>query len=107
MFFIRNDRLWWSNSDGTGEQQVEGVPEIRSDGWVPFGSGVYFVSDRDGKSTIYFLDVATRKMHEVFQMDKNPPIYMGGLSLSSDGRWLLFAQRDEISSDLMMIENWH
>jgi hypothetical protein len=28
------------------------------------------------------------------------------LPVSSDGKWLLFSQLDEQSSDLMMIENW-
>ncbi len=32
--------------------------------------------------------------------------YAGGLSVSSDGKWLLFPQVDEASSDIMMVENW-
>jgi hypothetical protein len=31
---------------------------------------------------------------------------MGGLPVSSDGKWMLFSQLDEQSSDLVMIENW-
>jgi hypothetical protein len=28
------------------------------------------------------------------------------VSISSDGKWLLYSQLDGSSSDLMMIENW-
>src|SRR5262252_2152804 len=35
------------------------------------------------------------------------PNWVGELPVSNDGKWLLFPQRDEISSDLMMIENWN
>jgi hypothetical protein len=34
------------------------------------------------------------------------PDWMGSLPISPDGRWMLFAQMDEFSSDLMMVENW-
>jgi hypothetical protein len=39
-------------------------------------------------------------------MGKYPPNQMGNLAVSSDGKRLLFAQRDEATSELMMIENW-
>jgi hypothetical protein len=29
------------------------------------------------------------------------------MPVSPDGRWMLFPQVDEQSSNLMMIENWH
>jgi len=35
------------------------------------------------------------------------PGWIGGMPVSSDGRWLFFPQLDEQSSNLMMIENWH
>ena len=39
-------------------------------------------------------------------MEKPAPVWMGGLPISNDGRWLLFSQLDEWSSDFMLVENW-
>ena len=59
------------------------------------------------KSEIDFFDLNTQNVRRVFGLEKSPPTeWMGGLPVSSDGKWMLFSQLDEQSSDLMMIENW-
>jgi Tol biopolymer transport system component/DNA-binding winged helix-turn-helix (wHTH) protein len=105
VFFIRDEMLWTIKSDGTGEEQIAGMPHVWWDRWVPFGSGVYFVKYNDEQS-ICFFDLSTRKIQTIFNMARNPPNQMGNLAVSSDGKRLLFAQRDEVSSDLMLVENW-
>ena len=45
-------------------------------------------------------------MRRVFFLEKGGTDWEGGLSVSPDGRWLLFSQVDKISSDLMLVENW-
>jgi hypothetical protein len=42
----------------------------------------------------------------VCSLEKSPPAWIDGMPVSSDGKWLLFPQVDEQSSNLMMIENW-
>jgi len=74
--------------------------------WTPFGEGIYFVAKADGKDRIDYFDLDTKQVRPIHVMDKPAPNFMGALSVSSDGRWLLFAQGDEFSSDLMMVENW-
>jgi len=77
------------------------------DAWSPFRSGIYFLRDNNGKAEIDFFDLSTQNVRRVFVLEK-PLIlsYMGGLPVSSDGKWLLFSQVDEQSTDVMMIENW-
>ena len=109
VYFSRDLRLWRVRIDGTGEQQVQGVPQLGSLGeaWSPFGSGIYFLRDNNGKAEIDFFDLKTENVRRVFVLEKSPAVgWMGGLPVSSDGKWLLFSQVDEQSSDLMMIENW-
>jgi hypothetical protein len=53
-----------------------------------------------------FFDLNTRSVRTIHVLDGPPPGWMGGIPVSPDGRWLLFAQIDELSSDLMMVENW-
>ena len=74
--------------------------------FTPFGGGLYFLAKVDEKYEIYYFDLNTKQVRPIHVMDKPAPNFMGQLSVSSDGRWLLFAQGDEFSSDLMMVENW-
>jgi Tol biopolymer transport system component len=108
VYFSHALRLWRVGIDGTGEQQVQGMPQLGNFGeaWSPFGSGIYFLRDNNGKEEIDFFDLNTQNVRRVFVLEKSPPGWMGGLPVSSDGKWLLFSQVDEQSSDLMMIENW-
>jgi Tol biopolymer transport system component/DNA-binding winged helix-turn-helix (wHTH) protein len=109
VYFSRARRLWRVGIDGTGEQQVQGMPQLGNFGeaWSPFGSGIYFLSYNNGKEEIDFFDLNTQNVRRVFVTEKPPALrWMGGLPVSNDGQWLLFSQQDEKSSDLMMIENW-
>jgi sugar lactone lactonase YvrE len=106
VYFIRQGRLWSVRNDGTAEQQVEGTPEA-STAWTPFGSGMYFIGVEGQKNAIKFFDLETKKIRLVYVIEKLLPEWVGGLAVSGDGKWLLFPQKDEVSGDLMMIENWN
>jgi Tol biopolymer transport system component/DNA-binding winged helix-turn-helix (wHTH) protein len=105
VYFIRQNQLWSVNTDGSNARQVADLGFFGSHTWAPFGSGVYFLGFANNKQAIKFLDLDTKEVRPVFLFEEGRPVV--GLSVSSDGRWLLFAQTDEISSDLMMVENWH
>jgi Tol biopolymer transport system component len=78
-----------------------------NDAWSPSGSGIYFVGfDANRTAGIDFFDLNLKKVRRILVLEKPAPAWMGGLPVSPDGRWLLFTQLDEISSDLMMVENW-
>ena len=67
--------------------------------------GIYFIPEpgTDGKSSIQFLSFATGKVKTVAPISGSPA---EGLSVSPDGRSLLFSQVDEAGSDLMLVENF-
>jgi len=102
-------RLDLQASPPKGEQALNGFPESGYVGeqWFPFGSGIYFMSHPGGKDAIEFFDLKTEKVHRVYELEKPAPAYIGGMPVSSDGKWMLFPQVDESSSNLMMVENWH
>jgi Tol biopolymer transport system component/DNA-binding winged helix-turn-helix (wHTH) protein len=108
VYFSRELWIWRVRTDGTEEQKVEGMPRVAGagDAWYPYGSGIYFLAYANGKAEIDFFDLDTKKAQSVFVLDKFPPEWMGGMHVSQDGRWLLFPQLDESSSDLMLVENW-
>jgi len=106
VYFIRGASLYSVMIDSTTAEKVEGMPFVRLDGWTLVESGFYFIGYHTGRPAIEFFDLKTRGFRAVYMFEKPLPGWLGGLSVSSDGKWLLFPQLDEQSSDLMMIENW-
>jgi Tol biopolymer transport system component len=94
-------------TDGSEEQLVEDIQLTYGEAWRPFGSGIYTLGHANNKWEIDFFDLDMKKSSTVFVMDKFPAQgWMGGLPVSPDGRYLLFAQTDGVSSDLMLVDNW-
>ena len=107
VYFSRNWWLWRVRTDGTDERQVEGMPRLRGlEAWTPFGECIYFLGYADGKSAINFFDLRTKEVRAVYYLEKPAPIWLGGLPISNDGRWLLLPLLEDASSDLMMVENF-
>ena len=112
VYFVRftegKFRLWRMRPDGAGESMVDAMPALRSDGfeWWPFESGIYFYPDTGAKTELDFLDLRTSRIRRIYTFDKPPAGWLGGLSVSPDGKWLLYSRIDEAASDLMLVENF-
>ena len=106
VYFSYDGQPWQVKTDGGRQQQVEGMPLNASDNaWNPFGTGIYFLASPNNKMEIDVFDLNTKAVRTIFVLDKVTPARMGGLPIT-DGRWLLFSQMDDSSSDLMLVENW-
>jgi Tol biopolymer transport system component/DNA-binding winged helix-turn-helix (wHTH) protein len=109
VYFHRDWRLWRVNIDGTGEQQVPGMTHLWGvgDTWAPFGSGIYFLGRGSGGKDIEYLDLATQQVKLIYRPPRRGEWdWLDGLSVSPDGKYLLYPQADEQSSNLMLVENW-
>jgi Tol biopolymer transport system component len=95
--------LWKMPVNGGEEDQV--LPAVFWRDFFPVKDGIYFIPMPRGyrKSSIQFLNFATGKVKVVAPMS-GPPAE--GLSVSPDGRFLLFSQADEAGSDIMLVENF-
>lgn len=96
--------LWSKRSAGDPEQPVAGMPRLSySDAWTANSSGIYFTDSSVAQPTVNFYDFATRGSRQVATL-KTSPIPGGGLgiAISSDGRWLLYPQVDDLQSDIML-----
>lgn len=51
-----------------------------------------------------FFDFATRKTREIFKADKD---LAKGMSISPEGRYMLYSQIDESNADIMLVSNFH
>jgi Tol biopolymer transport system component/DNA-binding winged helix-turn-helix (wHTH) protein len=85
------------------ESEVEGFPRLSNPTfWACSARGIYFVPADASRSVRYF-DFATRQIRPVFEVEKD---FGGSLSLSPDGRWLLYSQFGEANGDIMLVEHF-
>ena len=92
-----------SGQPGT-ESEVDGLPRLSHSGlWTLSPGGIYFVPAEAPRSLRYF-DFATRQIHPIFEVDKD---FGFGLSVSPDGRWILYSQVGDGNSDIMLVDHFH
>jgi Tol biopolymer transport system component/DNA-binding winged helix-turn-helix (wHTH) protein len=71
--------------------------------WTLAANGIYFVAHGSPRA-VSFYDFATRKTRIVFHSERELD---DGLSLSPDGRYLLYSQLDENNSLVMLVDRFH
>lgn len=92
-----------SGQPGT-ESEVGGLPRLRASGlWTLSPGGIYFVPAQAPRSLRYF-DFTSRQVRPVFEADKD---FGSGLSVSPDGRWILYSQESDVNSDIMLVNDFH
>ena len=104
IYYLKEDSsgLWKMPLSGGEESQV--LPSVMWDAFSLVNEGIYFIPGPPfRKSSIEFLSFVTGKVKTVAPMSAP---YFAGLSVSPDGRSLLFSQIDEVGSDLMLLENF-
>lgn len=75
--------------------------------WTVTNAGLYFaVAESLSRSNISFYNFSTGKVTVAAEISGRLPGSVSGLSLSTDGKWLLVPQIVRRGSDLMMIENF-
>jgi Tol biopolymer transport system component len=95
--------LWRMPPEGGPETQV--AAQLYRYSYAVTAQGVYFLSSRgrEAQASIQFLSFASGQTSTLVQLDK--PVDLG-LTVSPDGRYLLYPQVDYAGSDLMLVENF-
>ena len=74
------------------------------------GKGLYFVPEKkSATSSIQFLNFTTGQIDPVAELEIPFDLGLGvggGIAVSPDGRWILFTQIEQASSELMLVENF-
>jgi Tol biopolymer transport system component len=97
--------LWKVPVEGGEETLV--LEQVGAALWGYWGltqDGIYYYNART--RAIEFFSFATRKVTKVATPEREPNLYNPGLSVSPDGRWILYTQIDTVSSDIMLVENF-
>jgi eukaryotic-like serine/threonine-protein kinase len=98
--------LWKVPVEGGEETLV--LEQLGAGLWGYWGltqDGIYFYNART--HAIEFFSFATHKVTKVATPERDPNFYDSGLSVSPDGRWILYAQVDVAASHIMLVENFH
>jgi Tol biopolymer transport system component len=95
--------LWTMPRAGGEETQV--LQSVDQRAFAIVNEGIYFVPrpNAAGHYSIQFFDFATKGVRSISTIEREPGAY---LSVSTDGRWILYSQIDQIGSDLMLVENF-
>ena len=86
------------------ESEVAGLPRLSDpDLWTLSPGGIYFVP-ADAPRSLRYLDFASKQIRPIFEVDKG---FGGGLSVSPDGRWILYSQDRSVTGDIMLVDHFH
>jgi len=85
------------------ESVVDGLPRLSNYSlWTLSPGGIYFVPAEAPRSVRY-LDFTSRQIRPIFEVEKDFARY---LSLSPDGRFLLYSQIGDASGDIMLVDHF-
>ena len=100
--------LWRLPLSGGSEEKVIDFPAPGFWGYWALGAdGIYYVDEAAPRARIRFRNFRTRRDSVVRVMSSAARIGSSGMSLSSDGTAMVFAQLDQFTSDLMLVEDFH
>ena len=98
----------WRRPVGGGEETPVGaLTDIQAHrSWTHANGGIYFAASAGGALLLRFLDLATGELTDIAPLQTKPVYGPPGLTVSPDGRSVLYVQRDSFSSDIMIVENF-
>jgi Tol biopolymer transport system component len=85
------------------ESVLRGMPALDASEWTVVPQGIYFVPAEAPRSVRYF-DFATKQVRQIFEVEKD---FEDSLSVSPDGRWILYTQVDDYNTDIMLVDHFN
>lgn len=98
--------LWRMPTSGGPEQKVfDGPPTGNLNYWTLSGTLLYSLSDRGSGFTLQSIDPETKHMQTLYTL-KHSPTPFAGMSLTPDGKRVIFAELDRASSGLTLVDHY-
>ena len=98
--------IWRVGVNGGEEEQV--FDQGRQAQWEITGEGIYFLNqDAQPFPAIEFFRFSTRRVERLVTLAQDTR-FQGyrQISVSADGRWVLFSQEDRLQSNIMLVEDF-
>jgi Tol biopolymer transport system component len=107
LYFAKLDApgLWKMPLHGGQETRIFDQPFVPFS-WWDWGlteKGIYFINFQTSPATVAFFEFATNKMFPIWALTNEPFV---GLSVSADGKSILYAQNEYSQSDIMLVKNF-
>jgi Tol biopolymer transport system component len=112
VYYVRGTQLselWSVAAEGGDEAAVAEFPRLDPSfrtNWAVVRGGIYFVDATGPKATLAFFDLVTRRVLRVLDLPRRPQPYSDSIAVSPDGHSILLSQRERISSDIMLVEDF-
>ena len=106
---LESDGVWKVAVSGGEEAEVIAFPKAGFWGyWALVDAGIYFVdTESRPQPALKFLNFARTQVEHIAGLEGAPVPFEPGIAVSPDGRWILYAQEDHRSGDIMLVENFH
>jgi Tol biopolymer transport system component len=99
--------LWsWPIEGGQERQVLDSITEMN---WTVVPQGIYYIDfgiEPNAPKSLMFWSSRTGKANRVGLVEPTVSGDYSGMSVSPDGRWLLYSYIADLSSDLMMVEHF-
>lgn len=106
VFYAKARGLWQVPREGGPETPLAGLESAETGRyWTVAGDAIYLLTRTQQPWTIYRYDLKSGSLSRAFTMSKAPNFGSPGLTVSPDGKRLLFCQVDEQGSDIVMAES--
>jgi Tol biopolymer transport system component len=100
-FSTNNAEIWKCNTDGSDLQRLPlSVPPDPGMDWMLGPKGIYFAGYEGDRPAFYFYDLAKGTTTRIGYPDRALSPGTAGLTVSPDGKWLLYSQLDHLSTDV-------
>ncbi len=99
--------IWRVPADGGDEVQV--LDHGRQGRWALLDDGIVFVdaNQDDNQTSIQLFDFATKKISTVTTLPEDTRLSgPKQITVSPDGKWILYVNRDHMQSDIMLVEDF-
>ena len=110
LYFVKsgqNDIMKLSFDSGVEGPVDKHLNDLRWGAWIVSEKGIYFAKDdTSGQSIIYFYNFADRKVNQIIKPPKKMWMDSDAMTVSPDGRYLLYTQFDRVTNDIMLIQNF-
>jgi Tol biopolymer transport system component len=106
LYFVRNDEpgIWQASLPAGPARVVPGLENVNPRRWWSVGTaGIWLYDEKAVEPAIFFYSFTTQKLRQLVRLDRNIPVATPSLSVSPDGKYLLFSKVDGATSNLMAI----
>jgi Tol biopolymer transport system component len=107
LYFTKADRpgIWRIAAEGGEEVLISQQAAVGR--WALDERGIYFLSTSTPVAQIRFFQFVTRRDSLLREFPNQLSFgYSPNLSVSPDGRWIIYGAPDLVESDIMMVENF-